>query len=704
MIIVAATVLLPLLVLDAWNTHGRYEDDISRELQASHELSQAISAAFASYLDSLWTAESAWGMTLALTDPPMPPELAEALLAAQATALPCLDTLAWVDPAGIVVASTRPGGRGLSLADRDYYQRIARGEDKVISDLLASEVDGHPAFVAARAVRSGGRLLGMVVGSVTVSELGAVLSVERSGARSFGLADTKGNIVYLSLDPDLPMDQRRVSPDEPLWGALRGQVVLSRKHKSWLTGEPVIGSAVPMPGIGWAAFANSPLTLVRSVARTYAGHFLRALALLGMSLLGAIVAARSLVRSVLALKQAALAISEGNLEVRVGFTGNDELAATGQAFDRMASRIQEAEEALRESNKTLVGVIQNSPLPIAAFDSAGNVTIWNKAAERAFGWSESEVLGRRVPNVPPDQREGFLNLHRRVLKGEGFTQYVFRGQRRDGVPVDIRVSAAPWPGGAGRAGGTIAIYDDVTERTRFLQVAAHELRNPMTGAKGILALLRRRVDAGRPVGDLAGMMEVLEGEINRLSALLDDILEAFRLQEGRLAYHFERVDLVALVAETLRSFQAVEETHALVTSGLADGPAWVWGDAGRLEEVVRNLLSNAVKYSPAGGEVRVAVSTRGRRALLTVSDSGLGVPPDQLEHIFEPFFRGSNLAGRDPGGLGLGLYICREVVKRHAGRIWAASKEGTGTTFCVEIPLALRRKSASREAEQWPAC
>lgn len=227
-------------------------------------------------------------------------------------------------------------------------------------------------------------------------------------------------------------------------------------------------------------------------------------------------------------------------------------------------------------------------------------------------------------------------------------------------------------------------------RDRFVQLAAHELRNPLAGVKGILSLLRRRLAKGREIGDLDRLTEAMEREVDRLSVLLTDVMQALHRQSDRLPMELETIDLVQVVEDALRPYQMGDwEGHRFVVQGLGQGPLRVRGDQRRLEEVVRNLLSNATKYSPAGGEIRLGLSTLGSVARLTVTDQGVGIPADQLEKIFEGFFRATNLHGRDPGGLGLGLYICRDTIRRHGGRLWAESEgEGRGATFHLELPLS----------------
>lgn len=366
--------------------------------------------------------------------------------------------------------------------------------------------------------------------------------------------------------------------------------------------------------------------------------------------------------------------------------GDGQIIGLGEVVTEISER-KRLENALRASNEHLNSVIKASPLPIQMLHPDGTVRGWNEAAERLYGWTEPEVLGGPLPTVPPEEAEAFAHLLGRVREGEMAVGRVVRRQRRDGTRLDVSLSVAPLLDGDGNLSGIVTVSQDITERTRFLQVAAHELRNPMAGIAGILALLRRRVQSGRPLGDYAHTFGVVEREVQRLSQLLNDILRAFQVQEGYLSLKQEPVNLSDLIAFTLEPLLLTGTTHQFRLEGIDREPVWVLGDPGRLEEVVRNILSNAIKYSPGKSMIRVRCTLEGDRVLLDVTDSGVGIPAHQVDRIFEPFFRADNLSEVDPGGMGLGLFICRDLIQRHGGEIWVKSQQGQGTTFTIALPV-----------------
>lgn len=230
---------------------------------------------------------------------------------------------------------------------------------------------------------------------------------------------------------------------------------------------------------------------------------------------------------------------------------------------------------------------------------------------------------------------------------------------------------------------------------RFLQTAAHELRNPMAVVKGLLSLLRRRLAAGQPVGDLGAMTATMEREVDRLSALIDETLEAFLLKEGQLPIDLAPLSLKETVIKAMEPFQVAEGAERVILDAVEEaGACVVLGDRHRLIEVVHNLVGNALKHSP-GSMVRIALRAANGKAVLEVRDNGPGIPRAATAQIFNPFFRRFPQE-RDPGGMGLGLFICQNLIQRHGGRIWVESEPGRGAAFMVELPLHVIAAGLSR--------
>jgi PAS domain S-box-containing protein len=232
----------------------------------------------------------------------------------------------------------------------------------------------------------------------------------------------------------------------------------------------------------------------------------------------------------------------------------------------------------------------------------------------------------------------------------------------------------------------------VHAQDEFLSIASHELRTPVAAVKATAQLAQRAIQRGQ--FDAARTMRHLETiarATDRLTALVEDLLDVSRLRTGQLQLRPEVLDLRPLVEETVARYRATEPRHDFRLA-LTDSPAIVTADPLRVEQVLDNMLSNAVKYTPAGGQIEVRLAAESDGVTLTVKDDGIGLPPGQETRIFEAFGRAPNAAIHQIPGLGLGLSICRELIESHGGRIWASSPgEDQGTTIGVWLASAADR-------------
>lgn len=250
-------------------------------------------------------------------------------------------------------------------------------------------------------------------------------------------------------------------------------------------------------------------------------------------------------------------------------------------------------------------------------------------------------------------------------------------------------------------------FDRMAEKTQQLEVSrqlffresVHELRNPMTSVKGIVSLLRIRAGEGKPLSDSAELMGILESEVDRLSGLLNEITEAFRAskEDIRLKVSYGRIDIKDIITYVLNPFMASETGRKFNLRQEYDGPLWTMGDRERLGDVIRNLIGNALKYSPEGTDVDINISRDENYGVIAIRDRGIGIPENQLNKIFESFYRSDNIKGKDPGGMGLGLYICKDIIMRHGGNIWAENNTDGGSTFYVKLPLYNDGKSDKKQ-------
>jgi signal transduction histidine kinase len=251
-----------------------------------------------------------------------------------------------------------------------------------------------------------------------------------------------------------------------------------------------------------------------------------------------------------------------------------------------------------------------------------------------------------------------------------------------------------------------ASYEKLQEldklKSQFLSIASHELKTPITAMSGFVQIavrrIKRRLGAGRPnevdwkkeEETLLEQLEVVQRQTGKLARLVDELLDVSRIESGRLELRVADVDLPELVAEVMRRHQLMATKHDLRLQYDPDRKLNVRGDRDHLEQVLNNLIGNAMKYSPDGGPIEVTVSRAGEHEIeFAVVDHGIGIRPAELARVFGLFYRSPDRNARDVGGMGLGLYITKEIVDRHNGRIWAESDVGQGTTFHVALPASV---------------
>jgi signal transduction histidine kinase len=285
----------------------------------------------------------------------------------------------------------------------------------------------------------------------------------------------------------------------------------------------------------------------------------------------------------------------------------------------------------------------------------------------------------------------------------------------DGTTIPVLVSAVPisatdlnlslW--GTTRTAGdeideteptAIVVHQDVTAlkeaealKDEFIGIAAHELRNPLAVLKGFAQMLILQTARGKGPKLADWQMEAIEGidqSTLRMVELIDDLLDVTRLQAGRLELYPEPTNLIDLIRRVITKLHITTDRHTF-TLHTALEHLVVNLDARRMEQVLNNILGNAIKYSPEGGSIDITVSKNYKQhvTLLSIQDRGIGIPLSQQARVFGRFVRAENAQTLGIGGTGLGLYLSRELVERHGGRIWFESAEGKGSTFFIALPL-----------------
>jgi PAS domain S-box-containing protein len=357
----------------------------------------------------------------------------------------------------------------------------------------------------------------------------------------------------------------------------------------------------------------------------------------------------------------------------------EELARRAAAAIENARLYREAEQRA-EAARALATIGDG----VILVDRNGRVRVWNAAATRITGLNEDDMLGKQLVSALP----GWNEVGKRVpVAGTGEAPVV------ESVPIDVR-GRELWLSlsAVGFEDGVVYAFRDLTEERRLetmrqdlVATVSHELRTPLAAIYGSALTLRREdVDLGDEMRNT--LLRVIAEEAARLGEIVNDLLLAGQLDAGSLNVQIEACDALHIVRAELESARAhVPDAVELALEAPDELPA-VSADPSQLRQVVANLIDNAIKYSPAGGAVTVSLGVANGNVRLAVSDVGIGIPPSERRRIFEKFYRLDPEMTGGIGGTGLGLYICRELVRRIDGRIWVEENSGRGSTFVVEIP------------------
>ena len=380
---------------------------------------------------------------------------------------------------------------------------------------------------------------------------------------------------------------------------------------------------------------------------------------------------------------------------RPGLFQEKHLEALTIFAQQVANAIENARlyEEVRAKEEELAYQIDNASDPIFNLDAEGRFTLFNRAAETLSGYWREEMLGRPYTDLfCPEYHEGIAELLAQA-RHERSRPYEAELRAKDGerIPVEIRLAPLYRDG---QGVGVQVIARDIRERKQleqmredFIASVSHDLRTPLASITGFTEVLLS--EAPGPLTEVQQeFLDIIAESGERLLKLVNQILDVSKLDSGRFELHPASVDLRPMVASLIDQLRplATKKQIALEVEIAPDLPT-ITADPDRLERVLTNLLSNAVKFTPEGGSVRVRLTRNGESVRCEVSDTGIGIPAEDLPHLFERFRRASNAQKRRVKGTGLGLYISKAIVEAHGGEIGVESRLGEGTTFWFTLPI-----------------
>jgi two-component system phosphate regulon sensor histidine kinase PhoR len=378
----------------------------------------------------------------------------------------------------------------------------------------------------------------------------------------------------------------------------------------------------------------------------------------------------------------AAAFARGEFGARTTVS-DDELGELGVALNAAGAVIERTVGELRQERAQLEALLNASSDATVAVDTQSTVVYLNDAARHMFAGGAAGGTGRRFIEVVRDH-----DLHELVVAaaqhGERSVRVVAYGQAQRW----LQATAVPIEGAGSWA--ALAVFHDLTEvrrldsvRRDFISNVSHELRTPLAGIRAAAETLQEGAIDDRPAA--IEFLGHIQRETDRMTQLVEELLELSRIESGAAPLNFAQLDANALVTDTVRRFaRQAERAGIAIVAETGSQPLTIIGDAERLERALGNLVANALRFTPAGGTVTISAEGDATDAAVSVTDTGIGIEPEQQARVFERFYKADR--GRGSGGTGLGLAIFKHIVQAHEGSVAVESRPGRGSTFTMRLP------------------
>lgn len=369
------------------------------------------------------------------------------------------------------------------------------------------------------------------------------------------------------------------------------------------------------------------------------------------------------------------------------------------------------EAFINDRNAILAAIVENSDDTIISKTLDGIIMSWNPAAEKMFGYQESEAIGKHISLIiPPDRLDEEKLIISQIKAGKKVNHFETVRLTKFGALVPISLTVSPVIAEDGKIIGASKIARNISEQislqqdkarlydqvktlndrqNEFIGLASHELKTPLTSLNGYLQILEKasQDQKSKHIIDKAAQ------QVKKLKMLINDLLDITKIQAGKLPLTIELSDIKSVIDDTIELMIHAHPRHEFVFHTKIE-TLNIEIDAQRIEQVLINLLTNAIRYSPLSNLVEILLEAGNNQVIISVRDKGLGIPEDKLEIIFSRFFR---MEETSTPGLGLGLFLCSEIVQRHGGRIWVESKVGEGSIFRFSLPYEKKEQPDGRD-------
>src|SRR5690625_2307327 len=470
--------------------------------------------------------------------------------------------------------------------------------------------------------------------------------------------------------------------------------------RRWRMVEPVYSTGESQVVIGAIVMESNIETIYEQITDITL-IFLRAsfIAIILSSILANMVS-KALTEPIKEMQAKAKAIGEGDYSGEITIYGMDEIGLLAKNINELSDEVETGQRRIEAERQRLDSVLSNMSEGVIATNRRGELDIANNMASQMLHLSRSELAGKNILTLL--ELEEDYNLRDLVDRKEDIT---IRIESEEALTI-LRASFSMIQADSGYISGIVCVLRDVTEEERieeerkeFVSNVSHELRTPLTSMRSYIEAL---IDGAWKDPELAPrFLDVAQSETDRMIRMIQDLLHLSRIDSGKSELQKELIDLTALLTNVLTRSDMLSESEEYrnnnytIKRNLFDEAIFVDIDPDRIVQVLDNVMNNAIKYSPEGGTITCTMAIKGSQVIITIKDEGIGIPAEDLDHIFDRFYRVDRARSRAMGGTGLGLAISREVIEQHDGEIWAESIERDGTTFYIALPYI------PYEEEEW---
>lgn len=395
--------------------------------------------------------------------------------------------------------------------------------------------------------------------------------------------------------------------------------------------------------------------------------------------------AQTITRPIADMRRQALAMAKGNFSRKVRVYGLDEIGQLALTFNNLTKKLQEAQASTEGERRKLASVLAYMTDGVIATDRKGRIILINEPATALLNVSRETVLSQQITTLLGiEDKYSFDDL----LHEQESVILDFSTKNK---PYILRANFSVIQKESGLVNGLITVLHDITEqekidmeRREFVANVSHELRTPLTTMRSYLEALS---DGALQDPEIAPrFLDVTQTETERMIRLVNDLLQLSKMDSKDYSFKKEIVNFTIFINRIIDRFEISKEQNVTFIREIPSNAVFVVIDEDKMTQVLDNVISNALKYSPEGGNITFRLQEKTDQIVVSVTDQGVGIPKDQVNKIFDRFYRVDKARTRKLGGTGLGLAIAKEMVEAHDGKIWAESKEGKGTTIFITLP------------------